>query len=93
MGRRKRIKANQVRNKVTLPMARKIYELRNNLKYSFKQISRIVYCAPTTAFAALKRFDSATGKLLDRRIYNGRKNSRRKITTRVSRYLLDPQVL
>jgi hypothetical protein len=53
----------------------------------------MVYCAPTTAFAALKRFDSASGKLLDRRIYNGKKNSRRKITARVSRYLLDPQVL
>jgi len=93
VGRRKRTKAELVRNRVTLAMARKIYELHHNLGYSFSKIGRLVYCAPTTAFAALKRFDSASGRLLDRRVYNGRRNRTRKITSRVSRHLLDPRVL
>jgi transposase len=91
--RRRRDKQGPRRNKVTVAMVRKIYELHTNLHLSFKKIGQLVYCSPATAYTALKRFDAGTGRLLDRRVYNGRNNRRLKITPKVQRHLLDPATL
>ena len=74
-------------------MARRIYEMHFNLQYSFKKIGQLLYCPPTTAFMALKRFLSCEGEFIDRRRYNGRNNGRLKIVPKISRHLLDPKVL
>jgi len=81
------------RNKVTLKMAKTIYELRHNLGYSYDRISRMVYCALSTAHAAYRRYDELKGDFEDRRKYNGRKNPRVKIVPRVRDHLLNPKVL
>jgi hypothetical protein len=88
-----RPKGASVRNKVTMGMVKKIYELRYNLHYSFDRISRAVNCAPTTAHAALRRFESRNGDFHDQRLYNGRNNKRLKIVPNVSKHLLDPKIL
>ena len=83
----------QTRRAVSAEMAKRIYEMRFNLQYSFQKIGKILYCAPSTACTALKRLLRSEGELIDRRRFNGRNNRRLKIVPRISRHLLDQKVL
>ena len=74
-------------------MAKRIYEMHYNLQYSFLKIGQVLHLAPTTAFAALKRYQQMDGQLVDRRCFNGKNNGRLKIVPRISRHLLKPRVL
>ena len=64
-------------------MVKNIFELRNNLHYSFEKISRLLHCAATSAHAAYKRFAQMRDGYVDRRKFNGANNWKLKIVPKV----------
>ena len=74
-------------------MAKRIWELYNNLQMSYQQIAKQLNCAATTVHAALRRFENDGRQFRDRRMFNGKNNRRLKIVAPIAKYLLSRDVL